>query len=66
MQSSLDVMKIALRVLTDINSRRDPDPKDVQALRDYAPGAPAENDLLACEVIQKALANRAKARVQVR
>jgi hypothetical protein len=63
MQQSLAAMKTALRVLTALSERRDPDPADVDTLRNYAPIP--ENlsvDEIACEVIQQALKRRAEAR----
>jgi hypothetical protein len=55
MHAGLEVMKVALRVLTALTHRMTPLPADLDALRQYAPDA---NDLaageLACEVIQRA------------
>ena len=64
MQKSLEVMETALRVLAAVNSKRHPDSADIDALRAYAgPQADVMGlDEFACEVIQKALKQRAKAR----
>ena len=63
MQQSLNIMKVSLRVLTAINAKDAPNPGDVEALRGFlGRHGPANLDELACEVIQKALLHRAKAR----
>ena len=63
MQTSLDVMKTALRVLTALNQKLNPDPHDVQILREFEGGGnDSDLDVLACEVIQKALKRRAALR----
>ena len=64
MQKSLEVMETALRVLAAVNTKRHPDPVDIDALRAYA-GPQADDmglDEFACEVIHKALKHRAEAR----
>jgi hypothetical protein len=64
MQKSLEVMERALRVLAAVNTKRHPDPGDIDALRACA-GPQAENiglDEFACAVIHKALKQRAEAR----
>jgi hypothetical protein len=59
----LDVMKTALRVLTDITERRHPAPAEVEALRQFAPALAASPlDELACDVIQQELRRRAEGR----
>jgi DNA-binding NarL/FixJ family response regulator len=61
--SGIDAMKIALRVLTAITEKRNPDPDDLQELHRLAPLQPgASPDELACEVIQQAIKRRADAR----
>jgi len=51
--------KVALRVLTAINEKRDPDPKDIALLRAYCPeGRHVDLDELACMAIQQALETR--------
>ena len=63
MQYGLDAMRVALRVLTAITDKRNPDPGDLQELHRLAPlHADASPDELACEVIQKAIKGRADAR----
>jgi len=63
MQHSLDAMKLALRVLTDLTEKRRSEADEVGALRESAgpklQGMPL-NDL-ACGVIQGALKHRATA-----
>jgi len=45
---------IALRVLTAVNLKQQPDPKDVALLRAYCPeGSALDADELACMVIQE-------------
>ena len=64
MQKSLEVMETALRVLAAVNTKRHPDLVDIDALRAY--GGPQADDVgldeFACEVIHKALKQRAAAR----
>jgi hypothetical protein len=57
-------MQTALRVLTAITEKRQPDPADVATLHGYAASQDTAMDLdqLACEVIQKAIKRRAKVR----
>lgn len=60
---NLAAMKTALRVLTAIVERQNPNAVDVEELRQYSPSHPnAPPDELACEVIQEALKKRAAAR----
>jgi hypothetical protein len=64
MQKSLAMMETALRVLAAVNTKRHPDPVDIDALRAYA-GPQARDmglDEFACEVIHEALRQRAAAR----
>ncbi len=64
MQKGLEVMETALRVLAAINAKRHPDPVDIDSLRAYA-GPQADDmglDEFACEVIHKALQQRAEAK----
>ena len=64
MQAGLDAMKTALRVLTALTEKREPDPADVTSLRNYA-GPQPENvalDEFACTIIQQALKRRAEIR----
>ncbi|HLK50432.1 MAG TPA: hypothetical protein VKT49_19970 [Bryobacteraceae bacterium] len=59
-------MKVSLRVLAAVNEKRSPDTADVETLRQYlSEDGPFDLDELACEVIQKALGARAKARSQI-
>jgi hypothetical protein len=59
MQEFLAAMKTALRVLTAIIDKREPDLTDVNELRHFAPLlADAPVDDLAREVIQQALGRR--------
>jgi hypothetical protein len=64
MQHSFDAMRTALRVLTAITEKCQPDQNDVDALYGLAGPQPGGIGLdeLACEVIQKALDRRAIAR----
>ena len=56
-------MKLSLRVLAAVNSKQTPDPADVETLRLYlGRSGPSNPDELACDVIQKALFERARAR----
>ena len=55
--------KVALRVLTTLNEKRNPDQKDVALLRAYCPdGRDLDLDELACMAIQQALAARKEQR----
>jgi len=58
-------MNLSLCVLAAVNAKVSPSPADLETLRDYLgrPG-PANPDELACDVIQKALFERAKARAR--
>ena len=52
-------MRTALRVLTNILDHVEPDPADVEELRRLSPkDADGPIDLLACKVVQNALAER--------
>ena len=63
MQESLDAMKLALRVLTAICEKREPDAADAEELRHYAPLlGRLPIDEVACEVIQQWLRIRAGGR----
>jgi hypothetical protein len=64
MQKSLDVMRLALRVLTALNHNDQPRFADIRKLHELAgpEGANLGDDELACAVIQKALEYRAAAR----
>jgi len=58
-------MQTALRVLAAIADQRRPDPDDMAELRRLAPLlADAEDDTLACEVIQQAVKRRAEVRAR--
>jgi len=49
-------LELALRVLTAVNEYREPEPTDLVQLRRLAPDwASRPTDLLACEVIQRAV-----------
>ena len=56
-------MNVSMRALAAMNAKEPPHPADLEALRGYLgrPG-PSNPDELACDVIQKALFERAKAR----
>ena len=61
--NNLVEMQTALRVLTAITEKQNPDPKDIEALRQIAPSlADVPPDELACGVIQQALKRRAEIR----
>lgn len=65
MQASLEAMQVAVRVLTALTERREPDAVDVRALRIFAEdAAAADADELACDVLQRALWSRSLARKQ--
>ena len=58
---------VALRVLTAINHKLEPDPKDIALLRAYCPeGRDSDLDELACMAIQQALAARKERRDEKR
>jgi hypothetical protein len=61
---SMDPMKIALRVLTELADRGQPDARDLEALIRICGRMPngAGWDELACEALQRVLADRAAAR----
>jgi hypothetical protein len=56
-------LKLALRVLSAIVEKREPDPKDVKGLRNIAPANAGTwpLDEMACEVIKQARKRRARA-----
>lgn len=63
MLSPIEAMKTALRMLTALTEKSQPDAADLQALRAFqhqSRDLPA--DELACEVIQEALRERAEVR----
>ncbi len=63
MKDSTEAMTTALRVLTAVTEKRNPERADVETLKKLAGhNGPANLDELACEVIQKALHQRAKER----
>ena len=62
MPESLDAMKAALRVLRDITNGIEPRASDVYALRAFAPASSLPPDELACDVIQRAIKQRATER----
>jgi hypothetical protein len=63
MRSTLAAMKTALRVLSALTEKQNPDAHDVEDLRRLAPDCESlALDELACEVIQRALRTREKAR----
>ena len=64
MQQSLDAMRVALRVLTALNDKRQPEASEIATLRQLAgPNfATTSLDELACEVVQNALKHRVQAR----
>jgi hypothetical protein len=56
MEQGLEVMKTALRVLNNINGSCDPDPADLEELRQFLPLlADAPPDKLACGVIRQVI-----------
>jgi hypothetical protein len=58
-----NLTKVAIRVLTAINNRANPDLKDVELLRSYFPDHPdCDPDELACVVIQEAIQRKMAAR----
>jgi len=65
MQKSLDAMTLALRVLTAINEKREPEPDDLEKLRAMAPLiGDSPPDELACDVIKLAIERRIHARTE--
>jgi hypothetical protein len=55
-KEGIEVMKVALRVLTAVTEKSEPDASDVDALAAFAPDLTAlPPDELACEVIQRAM-----------
>jgi hypothetical protein len=63
MRAGIEAIKTATRVLAALTAKQEPDPTDIQALREYdeAPNG-REFDELACDVVQKALRHRAAMR----
>jgi hypothetical protein len=67
MEPSKSAMKAALRVLTALSERQQPDPADVDELHWYAPSDRERPiDELACEAIQRALKDREQKRKAVK
>jgi hypothetical protein len=65
MIESLKAMQAAVRVLTEMTEGREPNPSDVEHLRQYAPSlSEASIDDLACEVIYRGLRRREEIRSQ--
>jgi hypothetical protein len=63
MRAGIDAIKTATRVLAALNAKQQPDPADIQALREYDERMHGlDFDELACDVIQKALRHRAAMR----
>jgi hypothetical protein len=59
MNTNVDAMMIAVRVLTSLNEKRLPDPADLGHLRQFAAlSTHLPADELACEVIQQAIKRR--------
>ena len=59
MDNSRSAMETALRILGALTRRQMPDPSDVASLRTYANVDGRDLDVVACEVIQRALRHRA-------
>jgi len=63
MQASLEIITTATRVLTALTEKHQPDPSDIRTLYEYDGIADGRDlDVLACDVIQKALRQRSEAR----
>ena len=64
MQQSLEVMTTALRVLTALTEKREPDPADIQALEAFVGPKPSDisRDEWVCDAIQSAIKHREAAR----
>ena len=63
MEQGLAAMKTALRVLTAITDRHNPEPSDVEELRRWAPLlADIPPDKLACEIILQVIKQRSDKR----
>jgi hypothetical protein len=60
MQQSLEVMTIALRVLTALTEKREPAPADVQELEAFVGPKPSgiSRDEWVCDAIQSAIKHR--------
>lgn len=58
------LMKTALRVLSAFAEKCQPNPADLQRLRQYSKSGTKDlrDDELACEIVQQTLRNRAKSR----
>ena len=67
MRESIEVMKIALRVLTAVSQKHAPDSQDVADLEVFAGPKPTDMDLdeFTCGVIQLALKRRAGRRTSL-
>ena len=68
MHNNLEVMKVALRVLTAVSHKHAPNPHDVTELEEIAGPKPhgMGTDEFTCGVIQDALKKRAQARHRIR
>jgi len=67
METSIELLRTALRVLTAITDYQHPDAADVESLRTYAPCLAHEpEDELARDVILQALEHRAAAQAAAR
>jgi hypothetical protein len=64
MQQSLEVMTAALRVLTALSEKREPDPADIQELEAFIGPKPSNigRDEWVCDAIQSAIKHRQKVR----
>ena len=63
MRAGLDAIKMATRVLAALSAKQEPDPADIQALREYDDSTNGQDlEELACDVIQMALRHRAAMR----
>ena len=65
MVQGLAEIDVATKILVAVAAKTDPSPDDVARLRNYVPSSEALSlDELACEAIQRALRERAKARTK--
>jgi hypothetical protein len=66
MHDSLEIMKIALRVLTAVSQNGVVDPQDIAELEKFGGARPADLalDEFTCGVVQQALKNRAAKRIR--
>ena len=63
MRAGIDAIKTATRALGALTAKQDPDPADIQALREYDESKKGRDfDELACDVTQIALRHRAAMR----